>query len=227
MAPSLSIIVPFYNEAATLAKMMKRIAAVLPEAQVVYVDDGSRDASLSIAKQMARTQDIVLTQANGGKGSAVRYGLTRANGAYTVIQDADGEYDPADIRLLLETAEKHPGCAVFGSRFLRKNPVMYFRFYAGNKVLSAWMSLLFWKRVTDSYTCYKLFPTELFRSLDLRSNGFAMEAELCAKCLRRGIRILEEPIAYAPRTIVEGKKIRLQDAWKGFWTMLLVRLDLL
>lgn len=120
-------------------------------------------------------------------------------------------------------AEAHPGSAVFGSRFMQRNPNIYKRFLIGNKVLTAWMNLLFFASVSDSYTCYKLLPTDLFRSLNLQSNGFEMEAEICAKCLRRRINIREVPISYSPRTIEEGKKIGWRDAVKGLNMMARIR----
>lgn len=222
--PRLSVIVPVYNEAKTVADIMQRIASALPDAQVIYVDDGSKDDSLKILKEHARPHDLVLTKPNGGKGSAIKMGLEKSEGAYTVIQDADLEYTPLDIPKLLAEAEAHPGCAVFGSRFLTNNPVMYKRFLMGNKVLSLIVSILFGKRITDSYTCYKLLPTDVFRGLGIKSSGFEMEAEICAKCLRRGIQVRELPIHYMPRSVLEGKKIKFSDAWKGLLMMLKIRL---
>jgi glycosyltransferase involved in cell wall biosynthesis len=219
----LSIIVPVYNEEKTVVSVMKKIANVLPESHIIYVDDGSKDNSLPLLQQHAREQDLVLTKPNGGKGSAIRKGLTCAQGKYTVIQDADLEYDPAEIQLLLREAIDNNRDIVFGSRFLTTNPNIYKRFLIGNKVLSAIISILFFKRITDSYTCYKLLRTELFRSLDIQSNGFEMEAEICSKCLKRDIDIKEIPISYRPRTIEEGKKIRFSDAWKGLLMMLKIR----
>jgi dolichol-phosphate mannosyltransferase len=199
--------------------------AACPHAQIVYVDDGSRDDSLTILQQHARPTDKVIHKENGGKGSAIRMGLLHCTGTYTVIQDADLEYDPEEIASLLKEAEAHPGSAIFGSRFLKENPNIYKRFLIGNKVLSAWMSILFGRRITDSYTCYKLLPTEVFRSLVITSNGFEMEAEICARCLRRNIPVRELPITYHPRTIEEGKKINWKDAVKGLLMMLRVRFE--
>lgn len=223
MSTSLSVIVPVYNEARTLASIMEQISKALPNAQVIYVNDGSKDGSLEILKAHARPQDMVLTKDNGGKGSAIKLGLEKSQSTYTVIQDADLEYDPAEIPMLLAHAEEQPGSVVFGSRFLRDNPAIYNRFLMGNKVLSAIMSILFGKRITDSYTCYKLLPTDVFRGLQIKSSGFEMEAEICAKCLRRGIPIREFAITYKPRKVEEGKKIRLSDAWKGLLMMLKIR----
>lgn len=223
MTRQLTIIVPVYNEERTLQSIMTAIVDACPEAQVIYVDDGSIDRSLTMLRSNARASDLVLTKQNGGKGSAIRMGLEKAEGTYTVIQDADLEYHPSEIRKLMAEAEAHPQTAVFGSRFMQKNPNIYKRFLIGNKVLTAWMNLLFFASVSDSYTCYKLLPTDLFRSLNLRSNGFEMEAEICAKCLRRKIPIHEIPISYSPRTIEEGKKIGWRDAWKGLKMMAKIR----
>lgn len=217
---------PVYNEERTLQTIMQEIVERCPNADVVYVDDGSKDNSLAILKANARPQDIVLTKPNGGKGSAIRQGLEIAHGAYTVIQDADLEYDPAELNELLKTAKQHPGHAVFGSRFLKENPRIYRRFLWGNKTLTFVMNMLFSARLTDSYTCFKLLPTEAFRGLGLTSNGFELEAEICGKALQKGISIIEIPITYHPRTVEEGKKITWQDAAKGLWMMLMVRLGM-
>jgi dolichol-phosphate mannosyltransferase len=223
MSSSLTIIVPVYNEERTLASVMAAMGAKCPDAHIIYVDDGSKDSSLSILQSGARPQDLVLTKPNGGKGSAIRMGLEQAAGTYTVIQDADLEYDPAEIKLLVDTANANPGCAIFGSRFLRPNPNIYKRFLLGNKVLTLVFNLLYGTRITDSYTCYKLLPTDLFRSLELTARGFELEAEICAQCVKHSIPIKEIPISYHPRTIAEGKKINGRDAWKGLKMMIKLR----
>lgn len=225
MPHTLSIIVPVYNEQSTIADVMLRLRDVWPDAQCIYVDDGSRDSSLQLLHEHALPSDIVLTKENGGKGSAIRMGLLHATGDYTVIQDADLEYDPADIRLLLSEAQAHPGAVVFGSRFLRSNPNLYRRYLWGNRVMSAFASLLFGTWLTDTYTCYKLLPTPLFQSLPLTARGFELEAELCALPMLAGVPIREVPISYKPRSLEEGKKIRLRDAWIGASTLLKLRLQ--
>lgn len=223
MRTELTIIVPVYNEERTLVSIMTALAEKCPDAQVVYVDDGSKDRSKTILHSYARPQDVVISKENGGKGSAILAGLEKAGGAYTVIQDADLEYDPSQIDMLLQEARRHPGSAVFGSRFLQKNPNIYKRFLLGNLVLTAWLNILYGSKLTDSYTCYKLLPTDAFRALKLTSRGFELEAEICAKCLRRKIPIRELPITYRPRTIEEGKKINWRDAVKGITAMLRYR----
>lgn len=227
MQHSLSIIVPVYNEGNTVSEIMKALDRIWPDAQVIYVDDGSKDDSLAVLRAHAKPTDVILTKPNGGKGSAIRLGLEKATGTHTVIQDADLEYDPAEIRLLLNEAKEHPNSIIFGSRFLRPNPNIYKRFLLGNKAMTLALNLLFFSRVTDSYTCYKLLPTDFFRSLALTARGFELEAEIAAKTLLRGVPIREVPISYKPRTIEEGKKIRFSDAWKGVRMMLKIRFGLL
>lgn len=220
----LTIIVPVFNEERTIAEVMERITNTHPDAEIIYVDDGSADRSREILEANKRPGDTVLTKENGGKGSAIRMGITHANGKYAVIQDADLEYDPREITNLLSEAEANPGSAVFGSRFLKENPNLYKRYLIGNKFLTLIINLLFRGKLTDSYTCYKLFPTDFLKSLPLKANGFELEAELCARTLKKKVPIREVAISYNPRSIQEGKKICLRDAWKGVLMMFRIRI---
>lgn len=222
MSRNLSIIVPVFNEERTIQSVMDALTKACPEAEMIYVDDGSKDRSLLLMREKAMANTI-LTKENGGKGSAIRLGISYATRPFTVIQDADLEYDPAEINTLLAYAEAHPGVAVFGSRFLKPNPNLYKRYLLGNKVMTFCVNVLFGSHLTDSYTCYKLFPTELLKSIPLTARGFELEAELCAYPLKRKIEIHELPITYHPRTLAEGKKIRFKDAWKGLMTLLKIR----
>ncbi len=225
--PRLSILVPAYNEERTLKQMMDALVEHCADAELIYVDDGSKDGTLQVLKANARPQDIVLTKPNGGKGSAIREGLAKATGTYVTIQDADLEYHPRQIPTLLAEAERLGGdVCVFGSRFLTSNPNIYYRYLAGNKVITLVLNILFFSRLTDSYTCRKLLPTALMKKMDIRSSGFEMEAEICAKALRARIPIVELPIEYRPRTIEEGKKINWKDAVKGVLMMLKIRIGL-
>jgi glycosyltransferase involved in cell wall biosynthesis len=221
----LSILVPVYNEERTLERVMASLGEVLPDSQIVYVDDGSSDRSLEILRAHARPNDLVLTKENGGKGSAIRMAIKHATGTFAVIQDADLEYDPREIRDLLAYAESHPGTIIFGSRFLKRNPNLYSLYLLGNKTLTWFINFLFWSHLTDSYTCMKLFPTEILKSLPLRARHFELEVELCAYPLKRGVAIHELPISYRPRTFAEGKKIGWKDAVKGMWTAVRIRME--
>lgn len=220
---TLSVLVPVYNEARTLKRVMDALVTALPESQIVYIDDGSSDTSLEILRASARPQDKVLTKENGGKGSAIRLGIQEATGEYVVIQDADLEYDPAEIKVLLARALKTPGVIVFGSRFLQHNPNIYPLYLLGNKTLTMILNVLFGGHLTDSYTCYKLFPAGILKSLPLTADGFELEAELTALPLIMKKTIIEEAITYHPRTFSEGKKINWRDAVKGIWTMFKIR----
>ncbi len=223
LEPKLTVLVPVFNEQRTLADVMRRLSAALPECEIIYINDGSKDRSEAILQAKKRPHDIIISQKNGGKGSAIRAGLARATGAFCVIQDADMEYEPREILTLLTEAETHPGTIVFGSRFLQPNPNVYPLYLLGNKTLTMILNILFFGRLTDSYTCYKLFPTDVMRSLPLSARGFELEAELSAWPLKRGIVIRECPITYKPRTFEEGKKINWRDAVKGILTMLRIR----
>ena len=222
---SLNILVPAYNEERTILRVMDALTHALPDARVIYVDDGSKDETLSILRKHARPTDTVLTKENGGKGSAIRMAIANASADFCVIQDADLEYDPSEIAGLLEAAVSEPGTVVFGSRFLRKNPNIYPLFLLGNKTLTTILNLLFGGTLTDSYTCYKLFPTNVLKAMVLRADGFELEAELAAIPLKKGIRIIERAISYHPRSFAEGKKIGWRDAVKGIVTMLRIRMQ--
>ncbi len=220
---SLNILVPAYNEERTILRVMEALTHALPESRIIYVDDGSEDRTLEILQKHAREQDQVLTKENGGKGSAIRMAIAVADAEYCIIQDADLEYDPSEIGSMLAVAIAHPAVIVFGSRFLKPNPNIYPLFLLGNKTLTWILNLLFCGKLSDSYTCYKLFPTPVLKSLDLKANGFELEAELAALPLKAGRKIIECPISYHPRSFAEGKKIGWKDAVRGILTMLRVR----
>ncbi len=153
----------------------------------------------------------------------MRTGIARARGAYTVVQDADLEYDPRDLVKLVETAEREGASVVYGSRVLGHMPHSYRRFYWGGRLVSLVATLLYGQRITDEPTCYKLFRTELLQSLPLREEGFGFCAEATALVCRRGHRIVEVPISYAPRSIEQGKKIRWTDGFRAIWLLLKLR----
>lgn len=223
--PRLSIIVPVYNEEKTLPAIVARLHQHCNFAQIIFVDDGSTDHSLDILKRLARPQDIVLTKPNGGKGSAVRLAIPHVAGTYTIIQDADLEYDPADIPRLLGQAEQENLPTLYGSRRLTKHEREYARwiYYLGGNIVSAFTNLLFRSALTDMMTCYKLIRSDLFTTLPLKTNDFRLEPEITGLLLRRGVDIREAPIDYHPRTRAEGKKIGWRDFFRCLSTLLKIR----
>lgn len=223
----LSVIVPVYNEARTVAQILDRLLALEVRAQVIAVDDGSTDSSASVLEDYHAKHSIVHLRhtRNRGKGAAIVTGLQAAEGTYTVIQDADLEYDPADIVALYKTAVRHNADAVFGSRTMNPSSgISYRRFYWGGRFLTLLANLLYGVNITDESTCYKLVRTELMKSLDLRCHRFEFCPELVAKLGKRKIKIFEIPITYNPRKLEEGKKIRWYDGVHAIWTLLKNRL---
>jgi glycosyltransferase involved in cell wall biosynthesis len=224
LTPNVSFLVPIYNERRTVDALLDRLAQVGVSQEIILVDDGSTDGTRNLLSGKERDGvALFFHPENRGKGGAIQTALAQARGRYAAIQDADLEYDPVQYRELLAVARRDNMPAVIGSRFLRDNPTAYRRFLWGNKLLTFWINLLCGSRFTDTYTCYKLIQTDVFRSLNLTSRGFEMEAEICAKIARRHIHFTECPISYAPRRVEEGKKIRWKDAVKGLWAALLHR----
>ena len=223
----LSIIIPAYNEERTIGQVLTRVTAVaFPVArEIIVVDDGSRDGTLDVARRHAEGHpDVrVLTKPNGGKGSAVRHGLAHATGDVVVVQDADLEIDPAECVRLLEPLLHQGAEAVFGSRFLGK-PIEWTSGHLANRALSLLTSVLFGQWVSDMETSHKMVRRAVLSRLVLTANRFDMEPEITGKLLRCGVRIHEVPIAYAPRTRAEGKKIGWRDGVDAVATLWRVRL---
>lgn len=228
----LTVIIPACNEERTITRVLEQVTALELSGvarQIIVIDDGSRDATAGRVEAFRdgyRGGDplVFLQKTNGGKGSAIREGLHFATGDYVIIQDADLEYDPADIRLLLETARRLDAPVVYGSRNLRPgNRHSYFSFYLGGRFLSWLTNILYGSRLTDEATCYKLIRRSLLESLQLECQGFEFCPEVTAKILRRGIPILEVPVSYFPRKIEEGKKIRWQDGWQAIRVLIRLR----
>ncbi len=225
----LSILVPVFNERSRVEELLDRVLhAPLPPRwmrEVLLIDDGSTDGTSELLDALAQG-DLVRVHhspVNCGKGTSVRIGLKLATGEYALIQDADLEYDPQDYPLLLEPLLTGRADVVYGSRFLGSRQGMSFSHVLGNRLLTWTANLLFGGRLTDAYTCYKVMPLLLARSLDLRARDFDLEAEITARVLSRRLRIQEVPIRYCARTGREGKKIRKMDGLLGWLALLRYR----
>jgi glycosyltransferase involved in cell wall biosynthesis len=217
-----SFLIPAFNEEATIGEVLERIAALGLDAQVVVVDDGSTDETAAIAEAHGAT---VIRQKNAGKGAAIRAAIAVIDGDIAVIQDADMEYDPAEVPELIDPIVKGVADVVYGSRLRGGKPQRAYLFWhlVGNKFLSLLTCVLYNTTLSDMETGYKAFRAEVLRSLDLRENKFGLEPEITAKICKRRLRIYELPISYYGRTHDEGKKITWRDGFRAIWVLLRVR----
>jgi glycosyltransferase involved in cell wall biosynthesis len=223
----LTIIVPIYNEEKTLITILKRLLSLPIEKQIIAVDDASSDRTPEILESFAVSGKIVVMHhdQNRGKGYAIRTGLEKAEGTYTVIQDADLEYEPDDIVRLLNAAREKNADAVFGSRIANpKSGKSYHRYYWGGRLLTVLANFLYGINITDESTCYKLIKTQLLKSLNLQCRRFEFCPEVVACLGNKKIKIYEIPISYFPRKIKDGKKIRWYDGAIAIWTLIKYRL---
>ena len=228
--PKLSVVIPAYNERATVHELLRRVAeAPLPEGldlEMVVVDDGSTDGTRELLGELAEAGDpvpfrLILHEKNSGKGSAVRSGLAAGTGDLLLIQDADLEYDPREYPNLLAPILDGEADVVFGSRFLGgPHRVLFFWHSLGNRALTMLSNMLSDLNLTDMETCYKVFRREALEGVELRSKRFGIEPELTAKMAKRGARIWEVPITYSGRTYAEGKKIGWRDGVSAIWCII-------
>ena len=222
-----SFIVPAYNEAATIAEVLERVEALELDKQIVVVDDGSTDDTPRVLEAWAGRDDVRLVrQENRGKGAAIRAAIPQLDGDITVIQDADMEYDPADVPELIEPIRRGSADVVFGSRLSGGRPQRAYLFWhlVGNRFLSLLTNVLYNTTLSDMETGYKAFRTDVLRSLDLREDDFGVEPEITAKVCKRHLRVYELPISYYGRTYAEGKKITWRDGFKAMFVLVRVRL---
>jgi len=207
----LSVIVPVYNEQATVAQVLKKLIKVRDIKEIIVVNDGSTDKSVREINKLKSRKIKLFSKKNGGKGSAIKFGLSKVTGDFVIIQDADLEYDPDDIPALLEPIKKGRVKVVYGSRFTGPHSNLLFWHKVGNTLLNLVINLLYNTTMSDMETCYKVMPTRLLRSLNIKANNFDMEPEITCKLLRQGIHIFEVPISYVGRDFSQGKKITWVD----------------
>ena len=224
-----SFLVPAFNESATIGEVLDRVAQLDLDAQVIVVDDGSTDETPAILERWQADGDgrLVLRQRNRGKGAAIRAAIPHVDGEIAVIQDADLEYDPADVPALIEPIERGVADVVFGSRLSGGRPQRAYLFWhlVGNRFLSLLTNVLYNTTLSDMETGYKALRSDVLRSLELRQDDFAIEPEITAKVCKRKLRVYELPIAYYGRTYAEGKKITWRDGFKAIRVLLGVRLS--
>jgi len=221
----LSVLIPVYNEARTLERLLDAVEERPEVSELVIVDDGSTDATREIlsAREFKVPAKVIRHERNRGKGAAVRTAIGAASGDVALVQDADLEYDPSEFPLLLAPIERGRAEVVYGSRSFAAHSAYSFWFVIGNKMVTLWTNVLFNSYLSDMETCYKLMPLSVWRSLDLRSDGFDIEPEITAKLLKSGHRIYEVPISYAARGRVEGKKLTWRDGVMALWTLSRIR----
>jgi len=219
-APSVSVLVPAYNEEATIGTVLGRLLELSLVKEIIVVDDGSVDRTVSIVESMSDARiKLVRQPKNGGKTSAIQRALQEVTGSVVIVQDSDLEYDPAEIPGVVEPILSGHADVVYGSRFLTKRGSRFIGHYhsVANHSLTVFSNVLTHLKLTDVETCYKAFRSDVIRGIPLVSKGFGMEIEITASIARLGLRIREVPISYHARTYAEGKKIGVRDGLSALW----------
>ncbi len=226
----LSFLIPAYNERATILDVLDKVEALGLDRQVIVIDDGSTDGTGDAVEewQVGRSDVVLLRHdRNRGKGSAIRAGIRHVDGEITVFQDADSEYDPAEVPTLIAPIEQGVADVVYGSRLSGGRPQRAHLFWhlVGNRFHSLLTGMLFNTTLSDMETGYKAFRSDVLRSLELRQNDFSIEPEITAKVCLKQLRVYQVPISYYGRTYEEGKKISWRDGFKAVWVLLRIRLS--
>ena len=221
----LSVVIPCYNESATIRTAIDRVKETpLDEIEIIIVDDGSTDGTSELLKkEIEQTVDkVIYHDANSGKGAALRSGFREVSGDIVIVQDADLEYDPSEMPVLMQPILAGKADVVYGSRFTGRGPhrVLYFWHMVGNRFLTLLSNMLTNLNLTDIETCYKMFRREIIQSIIIEEDRFGFEPEITAKIARKGCRIYEVGISYAGRTYAEGKKIGWKDGFRAIYAIL-------
>jgi glycosyltransferase involved in cell wall biosynthesis len=227
----LSIVIPIYNEAATILELLDLVSAINVglDKELVLIDDCSSDGTRDVLKKVAADHPewrVLFHEVNRGKGAALRTGFAAATGDFVLIQDADLEYDPREYPILLRPLLENRADVVFGSRFQGGGPhrVCFFWHYLGNKFLTTLSNMMTNLNLTDMEVCYKVFRRDVIQKLTLREDRFGFEVEITAKVARAKCRIYEVPISYYGRSYEEGKKITWKDGFRALWCIIKYRL---
>ena len=222
--PLLSVVIPCFNEAATILNLLERVrlSPVTPK-QIIVVDDGSTDGTRELLAQLeAEDLTVLFHERNRGKGAALATGFAAATGEFCIVQDADLEYDPAEFPLVIGPIIQGKADVVYGSRFQGAAPhrVVYFWHRVGNGFLTLLSNMLTDLNLTDMETCYKAFRTDIIQSIRIQENRFGFEPEITAKLARKRCRVYEVGISYYGRTYDEGKKIGWRDGVRAIWCIM-------
>lgn len=225
VAPCLSVVMPVYNEAATVRKVLEIVLAQRPVQELIVVDDCSTDGTREVLSDFAKGNErvrLIRHEQNQGKGAALATGIAHVKAAVVIIQDADLEYDPTEYHHLLKPILSGKADVVFGSRFTGsgEHRVLYFWHSVGNRLLTMLSNMATNLNLSDMETCYKVFRREVLEKIRLEEKRFGFEPEITAKVSKLGVRIYEVPISYHGRTYAEGKKINWKDGVRALWCIL-------
>lgn len=225
-SPELTVVIPAYNELATLSEIVERVCRLPVAKQVIVVDDGSQDGTEQLIRVLADRFPIepIFHSINQGKGAAIQTGFAAARGAIVIVQDADLEYEPEQILQVIAPIQAGDAEVVYGSRYLAQDHHHDSWIHRlGNRLLTGLSNLASGQKLTDMETCYKAFRRELLQSIHIEQRRFGFEPEITAKLARRGVSIREVPIRYQPRSWDEGKKIGIRDLFNALWCIVRYR----